>query len=93
MADGLTKQVEDATPNPVLVAMKKRIAMLQVLYFVLFGTSLVLIVYNYQTRAASQMHVMWALALGAAVVTRLVRQSMVNKYNALIMGEKNAPLR
>jgi len=92
MAEGLSKQVEDPAQNVQLVAMKKRIDALQILYFVLFAASLVLIVYNYQAHAASSFHVLWAVALGSAVITRLIRQSLVNKYNAILMGGRQAPL-
>jgi hypothetical protein len=92
MADGLSKQVEDPAQNAELIAMKKKIGFLQALYFVLFVLSLVLIVYNYQTHAASSMHVLWAVALGGAVVVRLIRQSLVNKYNQILMGGRQGPL-
>jgi hypothetical protein len=93
MADeGLKKQVEDGAPNPVLVAMKKRISMLQGLYFVLFIASLVLLVWNWQSHAPQYMHVLWAFTLGGAVVVRLIRQSLVNKYNSALMGGRPAPL-
>jgi hypothetical protein len=92
MADGLSKQVEDPAQNAELVAMKKKIGFLQGLYFVLFVASLVLIVYNWQTHAASSMHILWAFALGGAVIVRLIRQSMVNKYNQVLMGGRQGPL-
>jgi len=33
-----------------------------------------------------------SLTLGGAVVVRLIRQSMVNKYNSALMGGRPAPL-
>jgi hypothetical protein len=92
MGDGLSKQVEDPAQNAELIAMKKKIGFLQGLYFALFIASLVLIVYNYQTHAASSMHILWAFALGGAVVVRLIRQSLVNKYNQILMGGRQGPL-
>jgi len=88
----LSKQVEDPTQSPELVAMKKRIQGMQAAYVILFICSLALIVYNYGARASSSTHYLWALALGAAVVVRLIRQSMVNKYNQILTGGRPAPL-
>lgn len=90
--EGLSKQVQDPGQNLELAALKRKIGTLQVVYGVLFGLSLVLIVYNYQAHTAAEMHVLWAVALGGAVITRLIRQSLVNKYNALLMGGRQAPL-
>ena len=94
MTDGLQKQVEEpAGPDPRVVSLRRNIALLQVLYVLLFGTSLVLIVYNTQARYHdSSTHVWWALALGSAVCVRLIRQSLVRKYNSIISGGRPAPL-
>jgi hypothetical protein len=92
MGDGLSKQVEDPAQNAELAAMKKKISTLQLLYGVLFGLSLVLIVYQYGSHASSTTNVAWAVSLGGAVVVRLIRQSMVNKYNQLLMGGRQGPL-
>jgi len=91
MAD-LEKQVLPPEPSDDLVSLKKKIDGLQILYIVLFVTSLVLIVVNYQTRAASSMHVLWAVTLGGAVITRIGRQSLVAKYNSALAGGRPAPL-
>ena len=92
MSDGLHKQVVEPRQDVELVALKRRIAFLQVLYLILFVASLALIVYNSTSHAASSMHLLWAVALGAAVITRLVRQSMVNRYNARLVGGRPAPM-
>jgi len=65
--------------------LKATIARLQVLYFVLFGASLVLLVTRWST-------VVWAITLGSAVVTRLYRGSLVNKYNAMLAQGREVPL-
>jgi hypothetical protein len=92
MSEGLTKQIEPPTVNAELAAMKQRIGLLQGLYVALFGLSLVLLVVQYGTRASASMNVAWACSLGAAVVVRLIRQSMVNKYNQRLMGNRPTPL-
>ena len=94
MADpGLQRQVEDGAPNPALVSLKRKIDALQLTYLVLFVASLVLLVSNWQTHHAnSSMHVLWAVALGGAVVVRLIRQSLVARYNSLLMGGRPGPL-
>jgi hypothetical protein len=88
----LSKQVEDPTQSPELVAMKRKIQGMQVAYVILFICSLALIVYSYQARTSSSTHYLWALALGSSVVVRLIRQSMVNKYNQILTGGRPAPL-
>jgi hypothetical protein len=90
--DGLQRQVEDSGPNPQLVAMKKKIDAMQIAYFVLFVASLVLLITNWQTHAQSSMHVLWAVTLGGAVLVRVIRQSMVAKYNSALMGGRPGPL-
>jgi hypothetical protein len=88
----LEKQVQDDAPNPELVAMKKKIDAMQIAYFVLFVASLVLLITNWQTHAQSSMHVLWAVTLGGAVLVRVIRQSMVAKYNSALMGGRPGPL-
>ena len=68
-----------------LEELKSTISRLQVLYFVLFGVSLVLLVTRWSTVA-------WAISLGSAVVCRLYRSSLVNKHNALLARGREAPL-
>ena len=92
MADEpLQRNVEVVAEHPELVRLRRLISSLQVLYLVLFGASLVLIVTNLGMHSSSQ-NLLWAIALGGAVVTRLVRKSFVNKYNSLVMGGRPAPL-
>lgn len=92
MADeGLRKQVEVTAEHPELSKLRRTIGALQVLYFVLFGASLVLLVVNFGARSSDR-DLLWALSLGGAVVTRLIRTSLVNKYNRLAMGGRPAPL-
>jgi hypothetical protein len=88
---GLHKQVESPEPNPALVALKRKIDALQLLYVVLFVASLVLIVAGYRVHTAS-VNVLWAFALGGAVLVRIFRQSLVRKYNAVVTGGRPAPL-
>ena len=66
-----------------LTALKTKTSILQVLYILLFGSSLVILVVQ-QTqgyRHASDLTLYFALLLGSAVLTRLYRRSLVNKYN------------
>jgi hypothetical protein len=92
MDEGLSKQVEAPVANPELLALKSRIGVLQIAYFVLFAASLVLIVINRGHSYSSTNTTLWAITLGAAVITRLYRQSQVNKYNALLAGGRNGTL-
>jgi hypothetical protein len=62
-----------------LAALKKKTDTLQKVYLALFVFSLVLIVVHRAT-------FLWAVVLGSAVCTRLYRQSLVNKYNAIVAG-------
>ena len=91
--EGLTKQVVPPPPegSAELAALKRKIGVLQGLYFVLFFTSLVLLVIGFRGMAYYG-HVAWAVTLGGAVLTRLTRQSLVNKYNRLLTGGGPAPL-
>lgn len=92
MADEpLQKQVEVPAEPPALARLRKTISALQVLYFVLFAMSLVLLVVSFGAHGKTE-NLLWALSLGGAVVTRLVRTSFVNKYNRLVAGGRPAPL-
>jgi len=77
--------------NASLVALKRKIDAMQVVYLVLFLTSLALIVFSYG-RASSGSNMLWAFALGSAVIVRLVRQSMVAKYNVMVTGGRPGPI-
>ena len=78
--------------DPEMAALKSTIGMLQVLYGVLFGTSLVIILLQYTSMGfSSNSTAFWAVALGGAVVTRLYRTSLVNKYNAEVSSRAGAP--
>lgn len=90
----LQKQVENpGTGNEAeLAALKKKIDFMQGLYLVLFITSLVVLVINWQGNQPSYMHLIWAGSLGGAVITRLTRQSKVAKYNSLLLGGRPGPL-
>jgi hypothetical protein len=84
---GLEKQV---IPPPIegnaeLARLKRKIDGLQILYGVLFFTSLVLLVVGFNGMPFYG-HIAWAASLGGAVVTRLVRQAMVRKYNRILTG-------
>jgi hypothetical protein len=84
---GLEKQV---VPPPIegnveLATLKRKIDGLQVLYGVLFFSSLVILVVGWRGMPLYG-HVAWAASLGGAVITRLVRQSMVRRYNRILTG-------
>jgi hypothetical protein len=92
MADErLHKEVIDSGPSPELVALKKKLGVLQVAYAVLFIASLVLLVTNFGKRDNDRT-ILWAVSLGAAVLVRLYRQSQVSKYNAIVMGGRVGPM-
>ncbi|HMG52498.1 MAG TPA: hypothetical protein VK601_03425 [Kofleriaceae bacterium] len=84
---GLEKQIlpPPSEGSAELVTLKRRIDRLQVLYAVLFFTSLVLLVVGYSGLPLYG-HVAWASSLGGAVAVRLVRQSMVRRYNRALAG-------
>jgi hypothetical protein len=88
----LEKQVEAPAQNAELAAMKKKIGTLQIVYGVLFMVSLVLLVYQYTAHNSSNLTIEWAISLGGAVLVRFYRQSLVNKYNQLLMGGRQGPL-
>jgi len=92
MSEGLEKQVETPVQNAELAAMKKKIGTLQIVYGALFGVSLLLLVYQYTAHNSSNLTIEWACSLGGAVLVRLYRQSLVNKYNQLLMGGRQGPL-
>jgi S1-C subfamily serine protease len=71
-----------------LAKMKSTIDLLQKVYMVLFGISLVLLVGSWTVAMPSGSGLAWAVALGGAVLTRLYRTSLVNKYNARLQGER-----
>lgn len=75
-----------------LAGMKSRISMLLVAYALLFGASLVIIIMQYSDRRhAGDLTIYWALCLGGAVLTRLYRTSLVNKYNTAIAVKAGQP--
>jgi len=77
--------------NAELASLKSKIDALRILYIVLFFGSMAILVIQY-AGSIGGLTLPWALLLGGAVATRLARQSMVNKYNALLAGGKPAPL-
>jgi hypothetical protein len=67
--------------------LKSRIDTLAMVYGVLFAISLVLLGANWLVFGHTPVTtLLWALSLGGAVMTRLYRTSLVNRYNALISG-------
>jgi hypothetical protein len=80
-----------ADVNAELAALKSKIDLLRIVYVVLFFGSLVIIALQV-TGGVRGMTIPWALSLGGAVATRLVRSSMVNKYNGLLAGGRPAQL-
>ena len=62
--------------------LKKTIDALNTLYMVVFGASLVIIVLQaLHAVEGSGWTVVWAITLGSAVLVRMYRTSLVNKYN------------
>jgi hypothetical protein len=91
--DGLQKQVMVPPDlDPALAVMKRKIDRLQGLYVVLFMTSLVVLVINWSGGMPLYLHLVWALSLGGAVITRITRSSLVAKYNSALLGGGPAPL-
>lgn len=88
----LHKEVIPPDADIALAKMKNRIDSLQWVYAILFGTSLIVLLLNFKGGMPSYMHLVWGLSLAGAVVTRLTRQSLVNKYNARLAGGGPAPL-
>lgn len=73
-------------------ALKSRISMLQILYALLFGASLVIIVLQGTSVGFSSGSTMaWACTLGGAVATRIYRTSLVNKYNNELIARTGTP--
>jgi len=92
MADErLHKEVVDSGPSPELLALKKKLNILQGLYALLFLGSLIVLVTNFGKRDGD-MTILWAVLLGAAVLTRLYRQTQVSKYNQIVMGGRVGPM-
>ena len=78
--------------EPDLLALKSKIDAMRILYGILFIASLVLILANWQLRLSGVFHLAWAVCLGGAVLTRLYRTSLVNRYNNLLAGGGPTPL-
>ena len=68
-----------------LAALKTKINVLLGVYLVLFGASIVMIILKTDT-------LMWGVTLGSAVLCRVYRTSVVNRYNELGAAEKKPPL-
>jgi hypothetical protein len=79
--------------SPAAASLEKTIGLLTVLYVLLFGASLAIIVRNSQPHPRGDWGTWaWAVFLGSAVCTRLFRQSLVRKYNAIISGGRPTPM-
>jgi hypothetical protein len=81
------------TPPPAPVdeaqlALAKRAQFLNLQYAVLFGASMLILVYNIFGGRTMATEIVWAACLGGAVITRVYRTSLVNKLNA----QKGGPL-
>lgn len=74
-----------------LVALKRKIDRLQIAYAVLFFASLAILVIGHGGLPFYG-HLAWAVTLGGAVITRLTRRSMVQRYNRLLTGGAPAQL-
>ena len=90
--DGLHKEVVPPQSNVELARLKSKIDRLQWLYLLLFGTSIVILILNWQGGMPGYFHVLWGGSLLGAVVTRLTRQSLVQKYNSQLNGGRPAQL-
>ncbi len=78
--------------SPEMRALKGRIEMMQKLYLFLFLGSLGILVASYTVGIPPIGHIAWAITLGGAVIVRIKRQGLVNKYNAALAGGGPAPL-
>ena len=89
----LQKQVmpPPAEGSVQLASLKRTIDRLQILYGVLFGSSLAILVIGWG-HMPYYANLAWAMTLGGAVLTRLKRQSLVNKYNRILSGGAPAQL-
>ncbi len=87
----LQREVETSVEPAELAKLRRTISALQVVHFVLFGASLVLLVVNFGQQSSEQ-NLWWAITLGGAVIARVVRTSFVNKHNRLLTGGRPAPL-
>jgi hypothetical protein len=93
MSDLQKEIVPPPSLPPEAASLKKTIGFMTVLYVVLFGTSLAIIVRNSQPHPRGDWGSWaWAVFLGAAVCTRLFRQSLVRKYNAILSGGRPTPI-
>lgn len=90
--DGLHKEVVPPDRDMELARLKSKIDRLRWLYVVLFGTSVVVLVLNWQGGMPKYLHLLWGGSLLGAVITRLTRQSLVNKYNSLLVGGRPGQL-
>ena len=91
--EGLQKQV---MPPPTegsveLATLKRTIDRLQLLYGVLFGGSLMILIVGWGGMPYWA-HLAWGFSLGGAVLTRMKRTSLVNKYNRILTGGGPAQL-
>jgi hypothetical protein len=68
------------------LALAQRAQFLNIQYGVLFGASMLLLVYNWGGGRTLLTTVLWAATLGGAVITRVYRTSLVNKANQLDHG-------
>ena len=78
--------------DEALLTMKAKIDRLQMVYAILLGASLVILAARWLTPMPPISHLAWALALGGAVITRLQRTSLLNKYNSMLAGGEPAPM-
>ena len=94
MSGDLQKEIVPPPQPPAeAVSLKRTISVLQILYVVLFGASLAIIVRNSQPHPRGDWGSWaWAVCLGSAVCTRLIRQGLVRKYNSIISGGRPAPM-
>lgn len=73
-------------------ALKSRIDRLQIAYVVLFLGSIAMLVGNWFVLGHTPLGTgVWAVTLGSAVLTRIYRTSLVNRYNAMRLGA-DAPM-
>jgi hypothetical protein len=74
-----------------LAALKSKIDTLRIIYAVLFFGSLGVLAMQFVGHVAG-LTIPWIILLGGAVTTRLIRQSMVNRYNTLLANGRPGPM-
>jgi hypothetical protein len=76
-----------------ITSLRWKARVLAVLYAVLLGISVLVLVLQSETNVFTPPTTLaWVLALGAAVATRLHRNAVVDRYNAIAVSHRVPPL-